>query len=41
VAKRVTRVKATPQNTPAAQPLANAPAKAAPIQSAVMTTPEE
>ncbi len=37
VAKRVSRVKATAQNTPAAQPIANAPAKPAPVQSAVMT----
>lgn len=37
VSKRVSRVKAAPQDIAAAQPIANAPAKPAPVQSAVMT----
>jgi hypothetical protein len=41
VSKRVTRTSVTPQNVPAAEPIAAAPAKPAPVQSAVMTTSED
>jgi len=41
VSKKVSRTNATPQNIPAAEPIAAAPAKPAPVQSAVMTTADE
>lgn len=41
VAKRVAPTSAAPKDIPAAEPIATAPAKPAPVQSAVMTTADE